>query len=263
MRWWLWAALQAFSCQLGLRDAFRWYLLIAFRLLLFWCLLKYHFFYWGIMWQLKLLFLRFRLPWVPLPLCWCGRRLRALTTPFGPVQRSWRIWSWVPGGLLGFFLLLFNWFGILIFLVYGLSDLMFQMTWPRRRHALELDWRSAQAYSAMHWAVWSKFHGSKFRSWAWLEICSGIFSNALSSLIQVSWQQVQVEKHFSLQNFEKHFGTSVFHSGKGGAILFRNSLCSLRPQPSASSDFESYKRLAVINYLWFQVFYFLLVLWFN
>ena len=167
MRWWLWAALQAFSCQLGLRDAFRWYLLIAFRLLLFWCLLKYHFFYWGIMWQLKLLFLRFRLPWVQLPSCWCGRRLRALTTPFGPVQRSWRIWSWVPGGLLGFFfvfLLLFNWFGILIFLVYGLSDLMFQMTWPRRRHALELDWRSAQACSAMHWAVWCKFHGSKFRS---------------------------------------------------------------------------------------------------
>ena len=125
------------------------------------------FFYWGIMWQLKLLFLRFRLPWVQLPSCWCGRRLRALTTPFGPVQRSWRIWSWVPGGLLGFFfvfLLLFNWFGILIFLVYGLSDLMFQMTWPRRRHAVELDFRSAQACSAMHWAVWSKFHGSKFRS---------------------------------------------------------------------------------------------------
>ena len=61
------------------------------------------FFNWGIMWQLKLLFLRFRLPWVQLPSCWCGRRLRALTTPFGPVQRSWRIWSWVPGGLSGFF----------------------------------------------------------------------------------------------------------------------------------------------------------------
>ena len=236
MRWWLWAALQAFSCQLGLRDAFRWYLLIAFRLLLFWCLLKYHFFYWGIMWQLKLLFLRFRLPWVQLPSCWCSRRLRALTTPCGPVQRSWATWSWVPGGLLGFlvFLLLFNWFGILIFLVYGLSDLMFQMTWPRRRHAVELDFRSAQAPAGLHSAVWFKLHGSKFRL-----------------------------RNIFLQNFEKHFGTSVFHSGKGGAILFRNSLCSLRPQPSASSDFESYKRLAVINYLWFQVFYILLVLWFN
>ena len=61
----------------------------------------------------------------------------------------------MPGGLLGFlvFLLLFNWFGILIFLVYGLSDLMFQMTWPRRRHAVELDFRSAQAPAGLHSAV--------------------------------------------------------------------------------------------------------------
>ena len=58
--------------------------------------------------------------------------------------------AWRVVGMFFVFLLLFNWFGILIFLVYGLSDLMFQMTWPRRRHALELDWRSAQAYSAMH-----------------------------------------------------------------------------------------------------------------
>ena len=58
--------------------------------------------------------------------------------------------AWRVVGIFFVFLLLFNWFGILIFLVYGLSDLMFQMTWPRRRHAVELDWRSAQACSAMH-----------------------------------------------------------------------------------------------------------------
>ena len=58
--------------------------------------------------------------------------------------------AWRVVGIFFVFLLLFNWFGILIFLVYGLSDLMFQVTWPRRRHAVELDWRSAQACSAMH-----------------------------------------------------------------------------------------------------------------
>ena len=47
--------------------------------------------------------------------------------------------AWRVVGIFFVFLLLFNWFGILIFLVYGLSDLMFQMTWPRRRHAVELD----------------------------------------------------------------------------------------------------------------------------
>ena len=167
MRWWLWAALQAFSCQLGLRDAFRWYLLIAFRLLLFWCLLKYHFFLLGDHVTIEASFFKVQIALSAIALMLMWKKIKSIDGSVWACAEKltyMELSAWRVVGIFFVFLLLFNWFGILIFLVYGLSDLMFQMTWPRRRHALELDWRSAQAYSAMHWAVWSKFHGSKFRS---------------------------------------------------------------------------------------------------